>query len=225
MKGEESLIAVMTEIESVTEGAMQQLVEDDLNLSESVLAAQREAEEFADQADLIAEQAHQAENAPLLAAPKLLQLPASSLQEKTQSLKAKGQQLDLLLLKAESYSHFILENQKRSKIAEITAIQNETAPNDATGKRKAVAQKESATKKAKGGKRGSAKKDDKKTTDDGVVDNASSATSPTPITSNSVGFCQPSTLVGGTLMAYQLEGLQWLLSLWENGLSGILAGT
>eukprot|EP01035_Chromulina_nebulosa_P022332 gene22332-28920_t len=34
---------------------------------------------------------------------------------------------------------------------------------------------------------------------------------------------QPKSLVGGKLLNYQLEGLQWLLSLWENGLSGILA--
>ncbi|GJQ13301.1 hypothetical protein GpartN1_g5092.t1 [Galdieria partita] len=34
---------------------------------------------------------------------------------------------------------------------------------------------------------------------------------------------QPSTLVGGTLKPYQLEGLQWLISLFNNNLNGILA--
>ena len=34
---------------------------------------------------------------------------------------------------------------------------------------------------------------------------------------------QPPNLVGGKLMPYQIEGLQWLISLWENGISGILA--
>jgi hypothetical protein len=34
---------------------------------------------------------------------------------------------------------------------------------------------------------------------------------------------QPSTLVGGTLMPYQLAGLQWLVSLYNNKLHGILA--
>ncbi|KAK4523390.1 hypothetical protein GAYE_PCTG52G1285 [Galdieria yellowstonensis] len=34
---------------------------------------------------------------------------------------------------------------------------------------------------------------------------------------------QPSTLVGGTLKPYQLEGLQWLVSLFNNNLNGILA--
>lgn len=34
---------------------------------------------------------------------------------------------------------------------------------------------------------------------------------------------QPTKLVGGTLKPYQLEGLRWLVTLYENGLSGILA--
>ncbi|GJD09256.1 Transcription regulatory protein SNF2 [Galdieria sulphuraria] len=34
---------------------------------------------------------------------------------------------------------------------------------------------------------------------------------------------QPNTLVGGTLKPYQLEGLQWLISLFNNNLNGILA--
>lgn len=34
---------------------------------------------------------------------------------------------------------------------------------------------------------------------------------------------QPSALVGGELRPYQLEGLQWMLSLFNNNLNGILA--
>ncbi|SBS80561.1 DEAD/DEAH box helicase, putative [Plasmodium ovale curtisi] len=34
---------------------------------------------------------------------------------------------------------------------------------------------------------------------------------------------QPSILIGGTLMKYQLEGLEWLVSLYNNNLHGILA--
>lgn len=34
---------------------------------------------------------------------------------------------------------------------------------------------------------------------------------------------QPSLLTGGTMRKYQLEGLEWLKSLYENGLNGILA--
>ena len=210
-------------VPDMTEDIVQEIIDEPLDLPESVLAAQREAEDFADQSDLIAGQTQNIEDAPLLSAPKLLQLSASSLQEKTQSLKARGQQLDLLLLKAESYSHFILENQKRSKIAESKIVSNVTTAIDSVGKRKASPQKESATKRSKGGKRGSPKNDDKKSNEDET--NTNLDTSALPISSVMTGFCQPSTLVGGTLMAYQLEGLQWLLSLWENGLSGILAGT
>ncbi|OEH77891.1 snf2 family N-terminal domain-containing protein [Cyclospora cayetanensis] len=35
---------------------------------------------------------------------------------------------------------------------------------------------------------------------------------------------QPQTLVGGTLMPYQMAGLQWMVSLYNNNLHGILAG-
>lgn len=89
-------------------------------------------------------------------------------------------QLDLLLLKAESYSKFILENQQRTQ-ALLSSKQIFISPN----------------------------KKSKKSSDD------------SPSTQNS-RFQQPSNLLG-ELMPHQLEGLQWLLSLWENGLNGILA--
>lgn len=34
---------------------------------------------------------------------------------------------------------------------------------------------------------------------------------------------QPSLVTGGVLRDYQLAGVEWLISLWENGLNGILA--
>lgn len=88
-------------------------------------------------------------------------------------------QLDLLLLKAESYSRFILENQKRTQ-----ALQKSRWEADAGVGKKATSLEQDST---------------------------------------AGGFAQPPNLVGGKLMPYQLEGLQWLLSLWENGLNGILA--
>lgn len=85
-------------------------------------------------------------------------------------------QLDLLLLKAESYSKFILENQKRAQaIISTTEHLTTTKP----------------------------------------ISPSVAKESPT--------FLQPPNMVGGSLMPHQLEGLQWLLSLWENGLNGILA--
>lgn len=35
-------------------------------------------------------------------------------------------------------------------------------------------------------------------------------------------FQQPGLVTGGTLKDYQLEGVAWMASLWENGISGIL---
>jgi ATP-dependent DNA helicase len=190
---------------------------DDQVLSESIFAAQREAEAETDEADTAQLKNASSESDTLLPAPKLLQLPQSQLQEKSHSLKARGQQLDLLLLKAESYSHFILENQKRSKIvAEKVPAELISGEADLSGKRKTEAKtpaKESKSKKAKG-KTSSTKKSAEAEME--AYETAAAA----PATD---GFTQPSNLVGGTLMPYQLEGLQWLLSLWENGLSGILA--
>jgi len=35
-------------------------------------------------------------------------------------------------------------------------------------------------------------------------------------------FVQPALVMGATLKDYQLEGVAWMVSLWENGISGIL---
>lgn len=39
----------------------------------------------------------------------------------------------------------------------------------------------------------------------------------------SVSSRQPALVTGGVLRDYQLAGVEWLISLWENGLNGILA--
>jgi SNF2 family DNA or RNA helicase len=193
-------------------------IKHDYDLSESMLSAQREAEEYVDNADSNVEILNP-ENIALLAAPKLLHLAPSELQHQTQGLKARGQQLDLLLLKAESYSHFILENQKRSKISTTTKVPTEILTcdtSDMKGKRKATPAKGSSGKK---GKKSARQEKEDNTSAEAQLEAYDSVAA----TAAAGGFCQPSTLVGGTLMPYQLEGLQWLLSLWENGLSGILA--
>ncbi|RYG70402.1 hypothetical protein EON64_00250 [archaeon] len=113
------------------------------------------------------------------------------------------EQLDLLLLKAESYTRFIEQNQKRSKDmfaarSQITKT-TDTPPNT----RKRANEGEgtgSAKKKAKG--------DSPKTV---------------AAAEDALTCLQPPNLTGGELMHHQLEGLMWLLSLWENGLNGILA--
>ncbi|CEP08373.1 hypothetical protein [Parasitella parasitica] len=44
-----------------------------------------------------------------------------------------------------------------------------------------------------------------------------------PITKPSFSARQPALVTGGVLRDYQLAGVEWLISLWENGLNGILA--
>jgi len=157
--------------------------------------------------------------------PKLLQLPQADLISKTQDMKARNQQLDLLLLKAETYSHFIAENQKRSRISLTSAskaatsemiIANEKPLQNSTNKRKSPSDnKLPVSKKSLKSKESTGKDNDVALKSKEVAGK-----------DNDVGqlaYVQPKSLVGGTLMPYQLEGLQWLLSLWENGISGILA--
>lgn len=108
------------------------------------------------------------------------------------------QQLDILLLKAESYSKFIEENQQRSQSLHIPQSNENYSDNL---KRKVGEESDAKNrKKAKGTHANNSKMGE------------------------DVGpsFQQPANLKG-TLMPHQLEGLQWLLSLWENGLNGILA--
>ena len=159
-------------------------------ITSSMLAAQNEADMQVDKAELedTEEAKHkpmEKENEVLPPVPKLLALSQDKLIKKTTDLKEKGNQLDLLLLKAESYSHFIKENQDRCR----TALSAPKSSPQASGK----------------GKR------------------AKTSSLSSPSSPALGGFTQPSNLCGGQLMKHQLEGLQWLLSLWENGLSGILA--
>lgn len=109
------------------------------------------------------------------------------------------QQLDILLLKAESYSQFILENQRRTQ-ALLQSKNN--YENNALGEKRKSPQSSGRKKKQKS------------KVGEGVNSDADVAAS---------GIQQPPNLTGGALLPYQIEGLQWLLSLWENGLNGILA--
>jgi SNF2 family DNA or RNA helicase len=118
--------------------------------------------------------------------------------------KRETAQLDLLLLKAESYSKFILENQKRSQ-AMLTSRHITSSTSMESGKKRGTDSSGGSAKKKSKGK------------------NASPTTVVHTEEALDSTFQQPPNLTGGQLMTHQLEGLQWLLSLWENGLNGILA--
>lgn len=185
----------------------------DNSITSSILKAQEDAEKEADQLELLSDE----DKVILPSVPKLLEtLSQDALIEKTHEFKTKGKQLDLLLLKAESYSHFISENQKRTlstfaPTVSSTDLQQLTNDNDDDTK----------TPSKTGSKRKSSSKDSSSTK---KVRNEKLASPPISVDEESSKFfSQPPNLIGGKLLPYQLDGLQWLLSLWENGLSGILA--
>jgi SWI/SNF-related matrix-associated actin-dependent regulator of chromatin subfamily A member 5 len=131
---------------------------------------------------------------------QLKAIPPSIMEVEESTLARKNSdQLDLLLLKAESYSKFILENQQRTQ-ALLSSSPNGTVSPPQSDKN--LKEKASSGKKRR--KVSQEKEPEEK---ENVVDNK---------------FGQPQSLQG-TLMPHQVEGLQWLLSLWENGLNGILA--
>jgi len=163
----------------------------DSELTASILEAQAEADEVADNYE---KNENLSNEDVILSVPKLLSLPKDAAIEKANEIKSKGSQLDLLLIKAESYSHFILENQKNSQLAAGIHDDEDDEGND-----------------------------DDKIKDKKRVKNQSTKSPGKKAKSNITKFQQPKSLVGGTLMSYQLEGLRWLLTLYENGLSGILA--
>ncbi|KAF2197289.1 SNF2 family helicase/ATPase-like protein PasG [Delitschia confertaspora ATCC 74209] len=75
------------------------------------------------------------------------------------------------------------------------------------------------------------KKEDleKKTDQSNVADALKEAADEDNVKTSDIGFTnlksarQPKLVTGGTMRSYQLEGLEWLLSLYENGINGILA--
>jgi ATP-dependent DNA helicase len=75
------------------------------------------------------------------------------------------------------------------------------------------------------------KKEDlqKKANQTSVADALKNATEEDNVQTGDIGFQnlksarQPKLVTGGTMRSYQLEGLEWLLSLYENGINGILA--
>jgi ATP-dependent DNA helicase len=120
-----------------------------------------------------------------------------------------GNQLDFLLSKASEYSNFIAKD-----LDELQASMTEAA-------KKALAKAEKKRRKGENGGGGKKQKTSKGAqklesvqAKDAVVRNAGTK----PI------FIQPPNLAADCFLKdYQLEGVRWLASLFENGVSGILA--
>jgi hypothetical protein len=201
----------------VTEdGSMMMSDSNAFELDESILAAQREADEIADQQERDDAEKEKGtsnnnnkvdEDAPLPAMPKLLALPQQDLVNKTKDMQQRGAQLDLLLLKAESYSKFIAENQKRSKLVGMEAAATNTTkgtPSSSSDKRRGSGSGSKQRKSPKGRSSDSPSSSNHQHPEE---TGAGIPSSPLPSQSSQSHFAQPPSLTGGTLKGYQLEGL------------------
>lgn len=104
--------------------------------------------------------------------------------------------LDFLMQQAEVFSHFV------------------TGPAAAPGgKRK----KKAGAAGGSGGRRATGRKSEGEEDEELVAAALGDGSGSTRLTK------QPSLLVGGTLRDYQLEGLNWLINLYDTGINGILA--
>lgn len=136
------------------------------------------------------------------------------------------EKLDTLLLKATSFSHFILEHQKQAKAqqAALFEAKQKELQNFKNSQVPSSPKTQSSRKTRRNGE---------PVSPSSVIELSSSSKSKKLKQKQETGVLnipeavqamqQPPNLVGGVLMHYQLEGLQWLISLWENGISGILA--
>ena len=125
-------------------------------------------------------------------------------------LFSKEAQLDFLLSKASEYSNFISKD-----------LEDLQAAMTANAKRK-IEKAEKRSKKRKADGKGSAKKKSKSNSGDALksafAKDAQVRAGSKPI------FVQPPNLADDCFLKdYQLEGVRWLASLFENGVSGILA--
>mmetsp|Transcript_7475 Transcript_7475/g.16959 ORF Transcript_7475/g.16959 Transcript_7475/m.16959 type:complete len:824 (-) Transcript_7475:189-2660(-) len=120
-------------------------------------------------------------------------------------------QLDFLLSRAKEYSDFI-----SADISELQNNMQDQAATEAAGGKKKGSKKESKRSKKK------RKKNNGEPTEG--ENNLQSAQDKANQSNNIPIFIQPKNLSSGcTLKDYQLEGVRWLVSLYENGVSGILA--
>uniref|UniRef100_M4BDG4 Helicase n=1 Tax=Hyaloperonospora arabidopsidis (strain Emoy2) TaxID=559515 RepID=M4BDG4_HYAAE len=113
--------------------------------------------------------------------------------------------LDSLLEKASLYSSFLFSNMENAARVTSDVVETESEVATERKRKRDIRSSQTGHKKAKKGvdKLREVQEDQQQV--------------------NDVSFPQPKLLTGGTLRTYQLEGIQWLCNLFENGLNGILA--
>lgn len=127
--------------------------------------------------------------------------------------RLQGNQLDFLLSKASEYSNFIAKD-----LDELQASMEEQA-------RKALKKAEKRKRKSEGGKEEKVGKSKRQKSGHGSEKLVSAQQKDAEVRQGSKAiFIQPPNLATDCVLKdYQLEGVRWLASLYENGVSGILA--
>lgn len=159
----------------------------------------------------------------LYASVMLAQMQRQEDEEKAQDAKTQGQASK----REQKADQAAAETQRR-------ATRTSAAGNDAIAE-------PTSTKKGRGRPKKSAGKDakissffkkedlQKKTNNASVTEALQQAADEDDVKTSDIGFQnlrsarQPKLVTGGTMRSYQLEGLEWMLSLYENGINGILA--
>ncbi|KAA1473299.1 hypothetical protein DENSPDRAFT_866013 [Dentipellis sp. KUC8613] len=158
-------------------------------------------------------------------------------QDEDTDTAARLQRLSFLLEKSSLYANLLKDQMDRSREKHAAAA---GALAEETPKPKKIATKgrgrgrlsgRFASSKSKGGKRGRIDSDDEDEDDEAgdapnakrVKVEAKSKDADDDEEPSKPKFTQPALLTGATLKDYQLEGVAWMVSLWENGISGILA--
>lgn len=125
-------------------------------------------------------------------------------------------QLEFLLNKASEYSNFIAND--------LAELQSGLAAEAEAAQAKAEKKKKRSSDAGEGKKKKKRKKNNGEPTEGEVNLAAAQTKHESGLAGKKPIFIQPANLAGGCkLKDYQLEGVRWLVSLYENGVSGILA--
>ena len=130
----------------------------------------------------------------------------------SQKLKDTVDRYKFLLGKSELFAHFI-HSKGLVEAAEVAASSN------AGKKGKAAATTKKAEGSSRRGRKTEKEEDEELLKDELEEDNDTAA----PLSTETVFSASPKYVTGGTMRDYQVQGLNWMISLFEHGINGILA--
>jgi len=113
-----------------------------------------------------------------------------------------------------------LDGKENEDYEEIFEVSNDSGPSQSTNNQNRHPQKRKLSEEKS--QRGRKRKKQKRENDEEAFQNAADKMTQAQH-KKKLSFLQPPLLTGGQLKDYQLEGLRWLVTLFENGLNGILA--